>query len=460
MDFGEDKLYIYGWVPALPTATVPGPFQTNGMPMYTKSHTTGASAKADIDLTESDVLRVGAEAQFYRLDDWWPPSPDCGPGNCQGGMAPYTFWNIRDGERDRLAAFSEWEAKWNDRWTSLLGVRYERVAMDAGDPAGYNTFMYNAALFAGAFSKRTDNNLDLSALVRYEPSQNLTIEFGAAQKTRSPGLYELYPWSVHPMALEMNNFVGDGNGYLGNPDLNPETARTISFNAGWKSDDGDVAFTIAPYYSRVADYIDVVRRPTSGTDNNATATTQFVKLQYANQKARLYGIDLYAKVPLAKTGIGDFSLSGMLNYTNGKNLDTGDGLYNIMPLNAKVALNQKLDGWDNSLELVMVDDKKDVSAVRNELTLPSYMLVNLRGGYAFNDRWRVDFGVENLFDKNYSLPLGGAYVGEGATMSFNKEGGTVAYNPARTGASGSGTGWGTGVPGPGRSFYLSANYSF
>ena len=52
-------------------------------------------------------------------------------------------------------------------------------------------------------------------------------------------------------------------------------------------------------------------------------------LKYSNQTARLYGIDLSAHAPLASTGWGDFGLEGLLAYTRGKNLDTGDGLYNV-----------------------------------------------------------------------------------------------------------------------------------
>ena len=70
---------------------------------------------------------------------------------------------------------------------------------------------------------------------------------------------------------------------------------------------------------------------------NRTTTNQFVVLQYANQEAALYGLDLSGRMPLAKTGIGDFGFTGLLNYTHGENLDTNDGLYNIMPLNGKLA---------------------------------------------------------------------------------------------------------------------------
>lgn len=35
------------------------------------------------------------------------------------------------------------------------------------------------------------------------------------------------------MAALMNNFVGDGNGYVGNVDLKPEVAHTISATGEW-----------------------------------------------------------------------------------------------------------------------------------------------------------------------------------------------------------------------------------
>ncbi len=63
-----------------------------------------------------------------------------------------------------------------------------------------------------------------------------------------------------------------------------------------------------------------------------------------------------------------------MNYTDGENRDSGDDLYNIMPLNAKLALTQRLGRWDNSIELVVVDGKDDVSDVRNEIPTSSYEL--------------------------------------------------------------------------------------
>jgi iron complex outermembrane receptor protein len=130
-------------------------------------------------------------------------------------------------------------------------------------------------------------------------------------------------------------------------------------------------------------------------------------LQYANQSARLYGIDLSGHALVARaTGYGDFTVKGLMSYTRGKNRDTDDNLYNIMPLNAKLALAQRLGAWRNTLEGEFVARKEDVSGVRNEMETPGYGLIHLRSRYE-QKTWSVDFGIENLFDRLYYLPWAG-----------------------------------------------------
>jgi iron complex outermembrane receptor protein len=455
MDFGDDKRYWYGvasnsGINGIPCSPLSGtaPTCAAGMPMYTEGKTSGASVKASIDLTQQDLLRIGGEIQQYRLDDWWTPSG--------GGMWPGTFWNINNGERDRTALFGEWEKRLSPQWLTLLGIRYERVNTDADNVRGYSTAaaaMGNQVADANAFNaqdhSKTDNNWDLTALAKYTASPMHDIEFGFARKVRSPNLYERYTWSTWSMAAVMNNFVGDGNGYIGDINLDPEKAHTISATFDWHAADRSWEFKATPYYTHVADYIDAIRCPSGSacTAANTTTTNQFVALKYANQTARLYGLDLSGRMPLGQTGIGTFGLKGLLNYTNGKNTDTDDGLYNIMPLNAKLTLTHQYGGWDNGVELVMVRGKNDGSDVRNEIETSGYNLVNLRGSYSWK-QVRVDFGIENLFDREYYLPLGGAYAGQGRTMSIN---------PPNTDGM---FAWGTAVPGQGRSLYAGVNYKF
>jgi iron complex outermembrane receptor protein len=447
MDFGPDKRVWYGDLSGGPMTengqpcSPIGPNCAAGMPMYSEGRTSGATVKADIDISADDLVRVGAEYQRYRLDDYWEPSG--------AGMWPGTFLNINDGKRDRMAVFTEWESQLNAQWLSLVGVRYERVQMDAGDVQGYKTEklpngmdpggqVAEATAFNASDREKTDHNWDFTALARYVHDANLDVEFGAARKVRSPNLYERYTWSSWQMAAVMNNFVGDGNGYVGDIDLEPEKAYTVSVTFDWHADDRRWGVKATPYYTYVDDYIDAVALNPASLPFEPE---QFNVLQYANQSARIYGIDLSGHMPLARTAWGEWGLKGLINYTDGENRDTDDELYNIMPLNGKFTLTHKLGGWDNGLEWVLVAAKDDGSDVRNEIETPGYGLVNLRASHSWK-QVRVDFGVENLFDKFYYLPTGGAYTGQGTTMAIN------------------GIDWGVAVPGMGRSVYAGVTVTF
>ena len=442
MDFGADKQYRYG--------------AATGMPMYTKGKNTGASLQANIDLAAQDTLRLGAELQRYRLNDWWPSSPAT---LAVGMMSPDTFLNINNGKRDRAALFIERETRQNAHWQSLLGLRYERVSSSTGSVQGYNSspmfpYAMNAAAFNASDRKRGDNNIDISALARYTLDETRDIEFGFARKVRSPNLYERYSWSKTAMTASMNNFAGDGNGYFGDPQLKAEKAHTFAATFDWHDAKRSHSLKVTPYYTHVEDYIDAVRCAGSGMmmgaicggAGNAAAKQQFVQLQYANQRARLYGFDIAGEMPLAQNARGQWGLQGQLNYTHGKNLTTGDGLYNIMPLQAKLTLTQAQGAWQNALEWTAVRGKRRVSGVRNEVLTPGYGLLNARAAYV-GKSMRIDFGIENVLNQAYAQPLGGAYLGQGATMGSNKE---VGGNSI----------WGTAVPGMGRSAYVGFSLDF
>jgi len=454
MDFAGDKQFYFGTLsaagPCSPIRFAGDPAGTcaAGMPMDTEGKTTGALAKADILLSERDILRVGGEYQRYRLNDWWTPSG--------GGMGPNTFWNINNGERDRLDAFGEWEARWSPQWIIQIGVRSGTVKMNTGTVQGYNTsatYLTDANNFNASNRGRTDHNWDLTALGRYTPDDSKAFEFGYAQKTRSPNLYERYSWSTGAMAMAMVNLVNDGNGYVGNLSLKPEVAHTFSATADWHdAAEEQWGLKITPYYTHVQDYIDARRCNTTdsvnancnGTNQLPAKTTGFVHLKFVNQSARLYGADVSGYFPLAKTGdYGSFTAKGALNYVNGKNQTTGDNLYNIMPLNAKLTVVQNWGNWTNTLEGLLVDAKRKVSQVRDEVRTGGYGLLNLRSSYDWK-QVRFDVGVENILNKFYNPALGGAYIGQGATMTLAQ---TAAY-------------YGTLVPGMGRSLYAGATLKF
>ena len=424
MDMGPDR-YFYG----------------TGMPMESKAKTNGALLQGNVILTERDTLRTGIEYQDYTLYDWWPPVD-------LNSMGPNTFWNVDYGRRDKVDTFVEWESQWTPEWLTQTGIRSDIVMSDAGPVQGYNNglpiYGDDAAAFNARKHRKTDWNWDLAALTRYTPSGAETYEIGYARKSRAPSLYQRYPWSTFSMAALMNNIVGDGNGYIGNLDLKPEIADTFSITGDWH-DAGKKSWNLKAtgYYTHVQDYIDA-QRCTFGqcSPANETATTGFLLLQYVNQTAHLYGLDLSGQVLLSDTpDFGSFTVTGLFNYVRGENLTTGDNLYNIMPMNVKLATIHRLGGLTTTVEFLAVADKDKVSGVRNEMKTGGYSLVNLRSSYEWKYA-RFDFGIENLLDRFYSMPLGGAYVGQGASMSTN----TIP--------------WGIPVPGMGRSFNVSLNMHF
>ncbi|TVT59179.1 MAG: TonB-dependent receptor [Azoarcus sp. PHD] len=446
MQFGDDKLYWYGPNNVPNSDGIAGPIlpgmngRAAGMPMDTKGNNTGVSLKGDLVLSERDILRVGGDVQQYRLDDWWEASGK--------GMSPNTFWNIRNGERDRFAVFAEWEAAWTPQWLTQFGLRHETVSMDADTVQGYSpTFSAtDEAAFNAADRSKTDQNLDVAALARYTPSSTQSYEFGYAQKTRSPNLYERYAWSTNGMAMRMINMAGDGNGYVGNLDLKPEVAHTVSATADWHdANRATWGLKVTPYFTYVDNYIDAERCSSGGascTAANLTRTDGFVYLRFVNESARLYGVDVAGHMLLGTTqAMGVFAGKGSLSYVRGKNPTTGDNLYNMMPLNARLALEQKLGSWTNTVELELVADKDKVSATRNEVETAGYGLLHLRSSYEWK-QLRFDVGVENVFDRFYNHPLGGAYLGQGKTMS------------------GTDVAWGTLVPGVGRSIYAGVTVTF
>ncbi|MGB7510421.1 MAG: TonB-dependent receptor [Pelodictyon phaeoclathratiforme] len=402
MNSGEDKLPINLRIPV----TMPD------MPMATRGIDTGYSLKTDIPFAEKNILRLGNEFHRFSLNDWWPPI-----STTLGTMGPDTFLNINDGSRDRYAFFAEWESKWNSKVTTIFGVRNEQVRMDAGDVQGYNAqnmagmmvtnYKRDSEAFNAEDHARSDSNWDVTALARYEITPTGTVEVGYARKTRSPNLYERYAWSTMWMASGMVNWFGDGNGYVGNLDLSPEVAHTLSISADWHdSERKSWELRVTPYYTYVNDYIGVqVYNTQTWTWPGGSETRNILK--FVNQDARIYGLDISGKLALwENSALGSGQLRGSLGYVHGTDPNTGSSLYHMMPLNGHLTLEQNVKGWSNAVELQLVGRKSETDPLRFEPETAGFALVNLRTSYKWNNL-QIDLGVTNLFDKFYYLPLGG-----------------------------------------------------
>ncbi|WP_402718077.1 TonB-dependent receptor [Janthinobacterium rivuli] len=384
------------------------PERKGSMPMITHGRNTGYALMASLPMSAGE-LRLGQEWHGFRLDDYWPAVP----GSMM--MGPRTYLNINDGKRDRTVLFGEMETRHDARWTSVLGLRGESVRMDAGDVQSYGTNMMNMPdlMAAKAFNARSrsqrDTNIDASAQATFTPDLASSYEFALARKVRSPNLYERYSWGRGSMAMTMTNWFGDGNGYVGDIDLKPETAYTAAFTADWHGGGEEGWFLrVNPYYSKVDNYIDVDVLASFHPYMKMGANGNL--LRFANHDAKLYGANLAWQLPLASSARwGRFMATGNAAYTRGKRSDGGD-LYRMMPFNALLAVEHKLGAWSSRIETKIVARKDKVDARRFEPETGGYALVNLRSSVALNKMASLSAGVSNLFNRAYADPLGGVYL--------------------------------------------------
>ena len=459
MDFGSDKRYWYGMQSMVmgtngfigkPCPSISGTCAF-GMPMLTESKTNGLNIKLSRELNDTTNIRTGVEYQDYTLDDYWPVSGSM--------MYPNVFVNINNGKREKVSVFGEWEKAISPTWTSQIGVRYENLKTNADKVQGYNNDATSTVAmvkqqvrdsnhFNAQDLSKTDHNWNASIINRFALNPQSSLELGLSHQERSPSLYERYTWSTSPMMATMNNTAGDGNGYVGDVNLKPESANKIALTFNYQAKDDKYGVTLTPYFSQIDNYIDAVQINPMNGQAKSNEAGKYNVLRYTNQDARIYGVDVSARAKLGENRLGAFGITGSLNYTKGTNTQTDSPLYNIMPLNGKVALTHEKNGWNNKLEWVGVTAKDDVSVPRNEIKTAGYGLLNLSSGYDFNDNLNVTVGIDNVLDKKYALPLGGAYMGQGRTMSMNGELGNGLSN------------YGTPVYGAGRSVFASVNYKF
>ncbi len=424
MNFGSDQLAV----------------SANNMPMDTRARNLGYKIQAEIPLAQQDVVRFGNEFYGSVLNDFWPAV--CGPSVCPiyyGNMGPNTFINLNNATRDRVGTFAEWEANWSAEWKSLLGLRYDHTMTDTGNVQAYSnnpannpsgngsinfpsfpsltypsSDIFEDKTFNAKSHQRNFDTFDITALMQFTPNQWSQYEFGYARKNRAPSLYELYTWNTSAMTMTMIGWFGDGNGYTGNMNLKPETAHNITFTAEYY-DPKDNAWDIkaTPYFSYVENYIDADRcLPPVCTQ---TSGNGFYYMQIANHNAWLWGGDVTGSSDLfTDQTLGKFATHTIMSYVRGQRTD-GNNLYHMMPFNLKLSLDHQLADWKSAFEMQFVSSKNDVQALRGELQTPSYILLNAKTGYKW-ENLSLNAGVDNLLNKEYFYPLGGAYIGNQSTM--------------------------------------------
>lgn len=422
--------------------------KTGMMPMKTDAKDISTQLKWRLTLDKNSSLLLGQEYYNYRIDDWWPAIE----GSTM--MGPNDYININNGKRERIALFAEYESQITKKLWLNTGIRVERVNTQVDEVQAYNNGMNmmdmgsmsamttaNNAVAANDFNNadrdKTDTIVDVNILANYQITLYDELQIGLARKNRAPNLYERYSWGVSNMATTMIGWYGDANGYIGNTELDVETAHTISATYSKTAKDDNWRVSANVWYTDVSDFIDA--NSVRSFNSYGLANTSRNILQFSNVDATLYGAKLDISKSLYQSKpFGEWVLTANVTSTRGKRDDTNQPLYQIKPLHTALSLSQQIGLFENALSWEWVDTKSRVDFNRLENQTHSYNLVNLSSKATFN-ALTLSAEVTNLFDEFYELPLGGVNI---AALKQNN---SVGF---------------TQLAGQGRSFNISASYAF
>jgi iron complex outermembrane receptor protein len=130
-------------------------------------------------------------------------------------------------------------------------------------------------------------------------------------------------------------------------------------------------------------------------------------LRFANHDARIGGGDLSGFATLWDSdAAGTGRLSAVGAWLHGTRTDSNTPLYQMMPLNLRLAFDEEIKGLSAGIGSEMVDRKSRLDPNRMELLTPGYALFNFHAAYK-SKYVQGGFRVDNLFNRLYELPLGG-----------------------------------------------------
>ena len=338
--------------------------------------------------------------------------------------------NFEEVERDSYGIFTEWEGNIGN-WKIETGIRYTRASMDSGDVSASGMMGVNAGLLATDFNggdlDEDYHSIDLVLNASRELNSNTTLNLGLGRKNRAPSYQERYLW----LPMPATGGLADGRSYIGNLDIDKETAYEVTVGIDWISQNAWANPQV--FYRYIDDYIQGV--PSTNTVANMVSTMMSGNsaLMFDNIDAEMYGADLGYGYKLSD----HFSIEGTLSYVRGKRDDEDDNLYRVAPLNNRLALVYAGHATELKIESVLYAKQSKVSSFNDEEKTSGYGIINLLGNHQLSRQLTVSAGVENLFDHKYQDHLAG----------YNRNGDSdVAV--------------GDRLPGAGRNLYVSFAYNW
>ena len=198
----------------------------------------------------------------------------------------------------------------------------------------------------------------------------------------------------------------------GNPDLQPETSRSLELAVGYSTTTLDMELVL--HKSRLEDMI---------TSVTVGSFPPPVEIEYDNvNKATIEG----AEFTLAAQVSERISLNGSLEYLDKTDTDTNERLTDYARLSAKIGLSARFGDTTGYLNYRAFDDYFANDESRQPV-FSDYSVVDVKLSHSLNPQHEIFFGIDNLADKEipynmstfgYPDDPGGRYLYLGYSGSF------------------------------------------
>ena len=314
--------------------------------------------------------------------------------------------SLADIEINRKGVYAEWTGA--SGWLNAeLGARVDFHDASAGEASVGAAVPMMAANLAAAFNaadrKWDDTTVDGVVRLWTEEADGVSWRLTLARKNRAPGYVERFSW----LPTMASGGLADGNVYVGDLTLKPETAWLAETGFDWRT--GRFYLRPTVFYRRIDNYIQGV--PFDDTPGVIDTPQEMVAsmngdatpLRFANVDAELYGVDVDGGVALTD----HFRLDGVVSFVRGERRDIEDHLYRIAPPSASLTATYAQADWSFSAETVLVADQNKVSAANSERTTDDYALFNLTGDIRVAEGVSLSAGLTNVFNRRYEQHLAG-----------------------------------------------------
>lgn len=325
--------------------------------------------------------------------------------------AMFEIINFNQVEDNRHSAFIEWQQQ-ASVFSQTVGIRVKQNEADAGEVLSSMAMMNPMVKklqdnFNGAKRDVTDTTLDIAYTGRFHHSDALSSEFGFGFKQRAASYQQRYLW----LPMQATGGLADGKTYVGNINLDPETA--YQFNLGLNYQKGSISIAPQVFYHDITDYIQGTPSENMAVKMVAGMMGDATPLQFSNIDAHLYGAD----INLAWQINDSWQLTSVASYISGEREDVKDHLYRIAPLNMRTSLHYFNHDWHSQLTLSAYKKQTKVSEINNEKVSPGYATLDWQVDYDVSNQLRINFGINNLLDKFYRPHLNGINRANGSDVT-------------------------------------------